>query len=367
RDDVSCALKGHEEFPSPPVYAPRLPSVSVSPSAEIVEGSSVTLTCSSDANPAANITWYKENEDSVKASGQIFTITDFRAEHSGNYYCEAQNSRGRHNSTLHLTVAAGSMKSVAAGSLTAIFLALIFLAVFLLIRRKRSQQTTNQRERPDNKAQVHMDAVYDSPSAPVQRSAAEQQDDLCYASVSFTRNQEDPLYSNIRLAQPLRHKEEEEEEEEEEEDVEYTAVNLRSASATAESRSQKAVEDSSELFGEIESIRVLHERFCAFLNFKNANMAAKALDKLQGVEMGGSKLVLRYPDRWIQSTMPSIQRSNTSLSPNTAGTQQSSAATGDVSSSDEFNSSSEWIRCPPSLCTRINSGNELHLQIPIKK
>ncbi|XP_073330598.1 sialoadhesin-like [Pagrus major] len=88
-------------------YAPKLPSVSVSPSAEIVEGSSVTLTCSSDANPAANYTWYKENEDSPKASGQIFTITDFRAEHSGNYYCEAQNSRGRHNSTLQLIVVAG--------------------------------------------------------------------------------------------------------------------------------------------------------------------------------------------------------------------------------------------------------------------
>ncbi|XP_073331356.1 B-cell receptor CD22-like [Pagrus major] len=87
-------------------YAPKLPSVSVSPSAEIVEGSSVTLTCSSDANPAANYTWYKENEDSPEASGQIFTITDFRAEHSGNYSCEAQNRRGRHNSTLQLIVVA---------------------------------------------------------------------------------------------------------------------------------------------------------------------------------------------------------------------------------------------------------------------
>ncbi|CAK6975682.1 hemicentin-1-like isoform X3, partial [Scomber scombrus] len=85
-------------------YAPKLPSVSVSPSAEIVEGSSVNLTCSSDANPAANYTWYKENEDSPKASGQIFTITDVRPEHSGNYSCEAHNRRGRHNSTLHLTV-----------------------------------------------------------------------------------------------------------------------------------------------------------------------------------------------------------------------------------------------------------------------
>ncbi|KAM9363779.1 B-cell receptor CD22-like [Symphorus nematophorus] len=86
----------------------KLPSVSVSPSAEIVEGSSVTLTCSSDANPAANYTWYKENEDSPKASGQNFTITNIRAEHSGNYYCEAQNTIGRQNSTLHLIVALDS-------------------------------------------------------------------------------------------------------------------------------------------------------------------------------------------------------------------------------------------------------------------
>ncbi|XP_051240409.1 B-cell receptor CD22-like isoform X4 [Dicentrarchus labrax] len=106
-DSYSCAVEGYEKFPSPPVYAPRVPSVSVSPSGEIVEGSSVTLTCSSDANPAANYTWYKENEVSPKASGQIFTITDFRPEHSGNYYCEAQNRRGRHNSTLHLIVVAG--------------------------------------------------------------------------------------------------------------------------------------------------------------------------------------------------------------------------------------------------------------------
>lgn len=43
---------------------------------------------------------------------------------------------------------------------------------------------------------------------------------------------------------------------------------------------------SSELFGvclrcgDIESIRVLHERFCAFVNFKSADMAARAMEKL---------------------------------------------------------------------------------------
>uniref|UniRef100_A0AAQ4QVP4 Ig-like domain-containing protein n=1 Tax=Gasterosteus aculeatus aculeatus TaxID=481459 RepID=A0AAQ4QVP4_GASAC len=83
-------------------YGPQRPSVSVSPSAEMLEGGSVNLTCSTDANPAANYTWYKEHEDSPRASGQIFTITDFTAEHSGNYYCEAQNEMGRSNSTLRL-------------------------------------------------------------------------------------------------------------------------------------------------------------------------------------------------------------------------------------------------------------------------
>ena len=67
----------------------------------------MTLTCSSDANPAANYTWYKENEDSPQASGQKFIISDVKLEHSGNYYCEAQNKRGRHNNTLHFNVVAG--------------------------------------------------------------------------------------------------------------------------------------------------------------------------------------------------------------------------------------------------------------------
>uniref|UniRef100_A0A3Q3MVQ1 Ig-like domain-containing protein n=1 Tax=Labrus bergylta TaxID=56723 RepID=A0A3Q3MVQ1_9LABR len=86
-----------------------LPSVSVSPSAEIVEGSSVTLTCSSDANPAANYTWFKEDEDSPTASGQIFNINNTSPEHSGHYICIAQNTRGRHNSTVHLTVLEGKL------------------------------------------------------------------------------------------------------------------------------------------------------------------------------------------------------------------------------------------------------------------
>ncbi|KAK2817452.1 hypothetical protein Q5P01_025643 [Channa striata] len=113
-------------------YPPEVPSVSVSPSAEIVEGSSVTLTCSSDSNPAATYTWYKENEDSPKASGQIFTITDFRPEHGGNYYCEAQNMIGRQNSTLQLTVVAGKSNMIM-NIIRLTLVALVLIPLFVLV------------------------------------------------------------------------------------------------------------------------------------------------------------------------------------------------------------------------------------------
>ncbi|XP_051242298.1 B-cell receptor CD22-like isoform X5 [Dicentrarchus labrax] len=150
RDIISCALKGHENYGSPSVYAPRVPSVSVSPSGEIVDNSTVTLTCSSDANPAANYTWYKENEDSPKASGQIFIITDFRPEHSGNYYCEAQNARGRHNSTLHLIAVAGnSTVMINIIRLTLVVVMPIPLLLFCLwMRKKKTLSSSTEPNEP---------------------------------------------------------------------------------------------------------------------------------------------------------------------------------------------------------------------------
>nr|XP_010794883.1 PREDICTED: B-cell receptor CD22-like [Notothenia coriiceps] len=78
-------------------YAPTIPSVSVSPSAEIEEGSSVTLTCSSDANPAANYTWYKRNNNSdlpPLSEGQRLVFRSIQSSDSGQYYCTAENELG---------------------------------------------------------------------------------------------------------------------------------------------------------------------------------------------------------------------------------------------------------------------------------
>uniref|UniRef100_A0AAQ4QX73 Ig-like domain-containing protein n=1 Tax=Gasterosteus aculeatus aculeatus TaxID=481459 RepID=A0AAQ4QX73_GASAC len=148
-DRYSCYLRGPTGQRSPAVYGPQRPSVSVSPSAEMMEGDSVNLTCSADANPAANYTWYKEDEDSPRASGQNFTITDFTAEHSGNYYCEAQNEMGRSNSTLRLITSSekgGSTWSTTTtvfASISAVFLLIIILAVlYIRMIKQRDQRIT---------------------------------------------------------------------------------------------------------------------------------------------------------------------------------------------------------------------------------
>ncbi|KAI5617362.1 B-cell receptor CD22-like, partial [Silurus asotus] len=76
------------------LYPPKNVSVSISSSGEKVEGTSVTLTCSSDSNPPVeNYTWFKENETSPVGSGQ-----SYRALQSGLYYCEVQNKLGSERS-----------------------------------------------------------------------------------------------------------------------------------------------------------------------------------------------------------------------------------------------------------------------------
>ncbi|XP_041658443.1 sialoadhesin-like isoform X2 [Cheilinus undulatus] len=230
-------------------YAPRLPSVSLSPSAAIVEGTSLNLTCSSDANPAAYYTWYKENEETSVASGQIFIISNIKSEHSGNYYCEAHNRRGRHNSTLHLVVVSGSMKSVTAGLVTVFSLVVILLSIFLLIRKKRSSGETNKPGgRLDNEGQLNMASAHDYPSASARRQPAEEQEETCYATVSFSKNNPEPLYSNIsqtKLDRPRTRTGEEEE------DVEYSVVKFPSASSLLKSRRQEVVEDASALYSTV--------------------------------------------------------------------------------------------------------------------
>nr|XP_046197275.1 B-cell receptor CD22-like [Oncorhynchus gorbuscha] len=129
----SCSVEGHEDLPSAEetltvTYGPRNTSVSVSPSGEIVEGSSVTLTCSSDANPPVDkYTWYKKNVTSPKASGQSYSITNIISEDRGEYYCEAQNGRGSMNSTALMIIVAGKQTSVLTAAVGIIVVVLVLI------------------------------------------------------------------------------------------------------------------------------------------------------------------------------------------------------------------------------------------------
>ncbi|XP_073669961.1 sialic acid-binding Ig-like lectin 14 [Paramisgurnus dabryanus] len=88
-------------------YAPKKTSVSVFPSNSVLEGSSVTLICSSDGNPAVfNYTWYRENggqlEELQTGSNLTFNVTD--RTHTGRYFCQSRNQHGTQNTSVLLDI-----------------------------------------------------------------------------------------------------------------------------------------------------------------------------------------------------------------------------------------------------------------------
>ncbi|XP_043969706.1 B-cell receptor CD22-like [Gambusia affinis] len=97
-DKYSCSVKGHENHRSPSVYAPEILSAKLMSSGQITEGRSVTLNCSSDANPEAKYTWRKNNNQSVVSKDHQFVFSSILSSDSGLYYCTAQNELGKKTS-----------------------------------------------------------------------------------------------------------------------------------------------------------------------------------------------------------------------------------------------------------------------------
>ncbi|XP_030236024.1 B-cell receptor CD22-like isoform X2 [Gadus morhua] len=217
-------------------YGPKNTSVIPSPPGEIMEGGSVTLSCSSDANPAADYTWFREHGGSVEELGENYTISNITTELGGNYYCEARNAVGLQNSTLmFLNVTAtppspsspSSMSTTVAAGTVAVLLATMLLVIFLLMRRKRaSRKARGQGGRPDTREEspcpvyYNVSALTNRSASAAQREPIEEQDDPHYASIHISRskNQEVPhgfagalvesdhteqvLYSAINLKRP---------------------------------------------------------------------------------------------------------------------------------------------------------------------
>ncbi|MGH0188577.1 UNVERIFIED_CONTAM: hypothetical protein FKN15_030710 [Acipenser sinensis] len=102
-----CGIKS-EEFNLIVNYSPKNTSASVRAPGGIAEGSSVTLTCTSNANPpVSSYTWFRRdgNGDEEKAHQQHLNFSSITSSDSGDYYCEANNSLGAQNSSsVHLSV-----------------------------------------------------------------------------------------------------------------------------------------------------------------------------------------------------------------------------------------------------------------------
>ncbi|KAJ4944142.1 hypothetical protein JOQ06_012687 [Pogonophryne albipinna] len=168
-------------------YAPKIPSVSVSPSAEIEEGSSVTLTCSSDANPAANYTWYKDETSysSILNEEPQLVFSSMQASDSGEYLCLAENKLGRRTSEkLFIDV---KYKSPMIMNITRLVLVVLVLVPLLLVclwmRKKKAVSSTTEANEPIETVELDPCSVYENVSdlnmvSAEQTEEPEEQEDL---------------------------------------------------------------------------------------------------------------------------------------------------------------------------------------------
>uniref|UniRef100_A0A3Q3GMD5 Ig-like domain-containing protein n=1 Tax=Labrus bergylta TaxID=56723 RepID=A0A3Q3GMD5_9LABR len=79
-------------------FAPKETMVIVNPTGPIPEGSSITLTCISRANPPVkNYTWHI-NDEQDKELGSTLVINGVDTSHSGSYRCAAKNELGEETS-----------------------------------------------------------------------------------------------------------------------------------------------------------------------------------------------------------------------------------------------------------------------------
>ncbi|KAG9262703.1 B-cell receptor CD22-like isoform X1 [Astyanax mexicanus] len=217
------------------LYPPKNTSVSISPSGEIVEGSSVTLTCSSDGNPPVQkYTWFKDGGSSPVGSGHSYSFT-LDSESSGQYYCEAQNEHGSRGSEAVLLNFKRSVTLYVIGGVVVGCVGLILVLVILFIRRKRRDPVA---EDPKTKEE----SIYNNVAA--------NQDDGLYATVEPPRpmnprtekrsavSHEEVQYGNIQ------HCHRQDIKMTEEDDVQYASVNF---SRTSQDH-RNAPEDSSVIY-----------------------------------------------------------------------------------------------------------------------
>ncbi|XP_048104423.1 B-cell receptor CD22-like isoform X2 [Alosa alosa] len=188
------------------LYAPQNTTVLFSESGVIVKGTSVTLTCSSDANPPVeSYTWFKVNESTAVGSGQQYSITNISSEDGGQYYCEARNKYGAENSTtVSITVTSWQSPLSTAVITVSVCGAVGLLCLVFLMSKKCKKNATQTRE--DRNTRDYGNVAHGGPSDGTQPDAIYQslnpnttQPDAVYHSLNPNTTQPDAVYQSLNL------------------------------------------------------------------------------------------------------------------------------------------------------------------------
>ncbi|XP_006825971.1 uncharacterized protein LOC100368918 [Saccoglossus kowalevskii] len=67
---------------------------------------------------------------------------------------------------------------------------------------------------------------------------------------------------------------------------------------------EKDIREAFGKYGQLQSVRMLPEKFCVFVNYKRKDSASKAMEALQGLEMQGQRILIKFPDNPIVNGQP---------------------------------------------------------------
>ncbi|CAB1420301.1 unnamed protein product [Pleuronectes platessa] len=149
------------------LYPPKNTSVLARPSSVVDAGRPLTLTCSSQANPAVdNFTWHRLALDggSVQSlgakSGPVFTFSEVGPGESGQYYCEARNRIGAHSSPVLTVRVRGRLKVIALASAVGVSAGLITLTVAIMISKNMHKVDMESVEVANKRPSLTVDTMF---------------------------------------------------------------------------------------------------------------------------------------------------------------------------------------------------------------
>ncbi|XP_031761533.1 B-cell receptor CD22 isoform X4 [Xenopus tropicalis] len=177
------------------------------------EGDAVSLTCASDANPAANaFTWYNNKRDGTvelrEEQGRSITVTVGRGRET--FSCTARNPLGTGNSTLSelqvLSAPTGEglpTRTLRGGGAVAVLVILLALALYLFLRHRKSQKGGESGGR-GAEANVQNPQATESPYINVQIKDTAMYEDMKPAESPYTalQTRDTAVYYGIKNSQP---------------------------------------------------------------------------------------------------------------------------------------------------------------------